>query len=244
MSANAARIELTPEEIAERKALFRRLDREFGKGATVIPLDHPSQTRRPLGLRPAADPANTEDDDDPAKDWQGFHFSEGKDETFLAGAVSFAWLFYYLNIIGGVLLSLHNDIVKEINTSLWNDIKRKFREVEAERRVEVSELKVVIAELRAEVSALRSVQESQRIQSRGEMGLPGPRGVPGSQGPIGPAGPQGPRGDAAATIVSWEPAPERFELTPILGDGTRGVSAHLLPFFEQYDASIRDNEEG
>ena len=107
----------------------------------------------------------------------------------------------------------------------------------------MAELKTVIAELKAEVSALRSIQEGQRIQSRGEMGVPGPRGIPGAQGPIGPAGPQGPRGDAAALIVSWETRPDRFELVPILGDGTRGVSAHLLPFFEAYDASVRDDEE-
>jgi hypothetical protein len=75
------------------------------------------------------------------------------------------------------------------------------------------------------------------------MGVPGVRGVPGAQGPIGPAGPQGPRGDAAALIVGWEPRVERFELVPILGDGTRGVSAHLLPFFQQYDSAIRDDGE-
>jgi hypothetical protein len=83
----------------------------------------------------------------------------------------------------------------------------------------------------------------QSLQSRGEMGVPGPRGVPGAQGPIGPAGPQGPRGDAAGLITSWESRPDRFELTPILGDGTRGVSARLLPFFEAYDASVRDDGE-
>jgi len=44
-------------------------------------------------------------------------------------------------------------------------------------------------------------------------------------------------------IVGWEPRVERFELVPILGDGTRGVSAHLLPLFEQYDATIRSDDE-
>jgi hypothetical protein len=32
-------------------------------------------------------------------------------------------------------------------------------------------------------------------------------------------------------------------LTPILGDGTRGVTAHLLPFFEQYDSTVREDSE-
>jgi hypothetical protein len=54
---------------------------------------------------------------------------------------------------------------------------------------------------------------------------------------------EGPRGDAAATMVAWEPTPERFMLTPVHGDGSRGVSAHLLPFFEAYDASVRDDDE-
>jgi hypothetical protein len=67
------------------------------------------------------------------------------------------------------------------------------------------------------------------------------RGIPGPPGPVGPAGPQGARGDAAAMIVSWEPTPERFVLTPVLGDGTRGVGAHLLPFFQQFDSLTRDD---
>jgi hypothetical protein len=152
-----------------------------------------------------------------------------------------------LDLAGGALLGVHNDGVREIN-DLWDDVQREIKKSEAaqraEQRVEVAELKVLISELKAEVSALRSIQEGQRIQSRGEMGVPGPRGVPGSQGPVGPAGPQGPRGEAAAMIVSWEPTPERFVLTPVLGDGTRGVSAHLLPFFEAYDASIRYDGDG
>jgi hypothetical protein len=244
MSANAARIELTPEEIAERKALFRRLDREFGKGATVIPLDHPSQTRKPLGLAPVD--GGEDDDDAPANEFS-WSFRNGPHGARPEDALRSDWLFHYLDTIGAVMIALNNDVVKEIN-QLWEDVKRKIKESEAaqraEQRLEVAELKTVIAELRAEVSALRSIQEGQRIQSRGEAGVAGPRGVPGSQGPIGPAGPQGPRGEAAAIIVGWEPRVERFELVPILGDGTRGVSARLLPFFEAYDASIRDDGDG
>jgi hypothetical protein len=237
MSANAARIELTPAEIEERKALFRRLNREFGKGATVIPLDHPSQTRKPLGLAPV----EGGEDDDPAGGFKGFHFRHDAHGARPEDALRSDWLFHYLDTIGAVMIALNNDTVREIN-DLWPDVVRKINESESAQRVETAELKTVIAELKAEVSALRSIQEGQRIQSRGEQGVAGPRGVAGSQGPVGPAGPQGPRGEAAAMIVGWEPRVERFELVPILGDGTRGVGAGLMPFFQQYYAQVEANE--
>jgi hypothetical protein len=239
MSANAARIELTPEEREERAALRRRLDREFGKGATVIPLDHPSQTRKPLGLAPVD--GGEDEDDDPANGFKGFHFRHDAHGARPEDALRSDWLFHYLDILGGVMISLNNDTVREIN-DLWPDVVRKIKESESAQRVETAELKTVIAELKAEVSALRSIQEGQRIQSRGEQGTTGPRGIPGPPGPAGPAGPQGPRGEAAAMIVGWEPRVERFELVPILGDGTRGVGAGLMPFFQQYHAQVEANE--
>jgi hypothetical protein len=245
MSANAYAYKETAEERARVDAALAKMGvtRSTRASADVVSIDH---AKKPLGLGIILDDnerAAERDDDDPTGGWQGFSFGKDKDKAFLESAVTFSWLFYFLDILGGVTLSLHNDIVKEINTALWDDIKRKFREADAERRVEIAELKATIAEMRAEVSALRSVQETQRIQSRGEMGVPGPRGVPGATGPVGPAGPQGPRGEAAATIVEWSPDPQRFVLTPILGDGTRGVSAHLLPFFEQFDSMTRSDDE-
>jgi hypothetical protein len=245
MSTNAA-IELTPEEREERAALRRRFDRQFGQSrAEIVPID---RAKKPLGLGIVLDDderAAARDEDDPTNGWKGFHFRDKHDAAFLESAVSFAWLFHFLDIVGGALLGVHNDGVREVN-DLWDDVQRKIKESSAaqraEQRLEVAELKTVIAELKAEVSALRSVQEGQRIQSRGEAGVAGPRGVAGSQGPVGPAGPQGPRGDAAAMIVGWEPRVERFELVPILGDGTRGVSAGLMPFFQQYHAQVEANE--
>jgi hypothetical protein len=214
--------------------------------AEVVDLNTGQPRRQPLGLRPVDDPANSEDDD-PAGGFKGFHFRHDAHGARPEDALRSDWTFHYLDILGAVMISLNNDVVKEIN-QLWEDAKRKIGESEAaqraEQRVEVAELKTVIAELKAEVSALRSVQETLRISSRGERGETGPRGIAGAQGPIGPAGPQGPRGDAAGLIVSWEAEPERYRLTPILGDGTRSPSAHLLPFFEQYDATIRDDGDG
>ena len=247
MSANAARIELTPEEREERAALRRRLDRQFGQPrAEVVPID---RAKKPLGLGIVLDDderAAARNEEDPTNGWKGFHFHDKHDAAFLESAVSFAWLFHFLDIVGGALLGVHNDGVKEVN-DLWDDVQRVIKKSEAaqrvERRLEVAELKVLVSELKAEVMSLRSIQETLRISSRGERGEPGPRGIAGAQGPVGPAGPQGPRGAEAATIIEWESEPQRFVLTPILGNGARGVSAHLLPFFEAYDASVRDDEE-
>jgi hypothetical protein len=248
MSANAYAYKESPEERRRVAAALEKMGVTYPAKphAEVVPID---RAKKPLGLGIVLDDgerAAARDEDDPTYGWRGWQFGKDKDQAFLESAVSFAWLFHFLDLAGGALLGVHNDGVREIN-DLWGDVQREIKKSEAaqraEQRLEVAELKTVIAELKAEVSALRSIQEGQRIQSRGEQGVAGPRGVPGAQGPIGPAGPQGPRGDAAAIIVSWEAEPERYRLTPILGDGTRGVSAHLLPFFEAYDAATRADED-
>jgi hypothetical protein len=239
----------TAEERARVDAALAKMgvSRSTRASADVVPID---RAKKPLGLGIILDDnerAAERDDDDPTGGWRGWHFGKDKDRAFLESAVSFAWLFHFLDLAGGALLGVHNDGVREVN-DLWDDVQREIKKSEAaqraEQRVEVAELKATIAELKAEVTSLRAVQEGQRIASRGERGEQGVRGIPGPPGPVGAAGPQGARGDAAAMIVGWEPRVERFELVPILGDGTRGVSAHLLPFFEQYDATIRDDGDG
>jgi hypothetical protein len=209
--------------------------------ADVVDLNTGQPRRQPLGLRPVNDPENDGDDD---YDYIGPKATAEKIvASSLAALPPEAWtardLWEY-----GLCTSL------EMHFEGGDDLRKRTRELRSEigelksaQRLEVAELKTVVAELKGEVSALRSVQETLRISSRGERGEPGPRGIAGAQGPTGPTGPQGPQGEAGAVIVSWEARPERFELTPILGNGLRGVSAHLLPFFEQYDSAVRDDED-
>jgi hypothetical protein len=175
MNASGARIELTPEEIAERRALRRRLDREFGQPrAEVVPID---RAKKPLGLGIVLDDderAAARDEDDPTYGWRGWHFGKDKDQAFLESAVSFAWLFHFLDLTAGALLGVHNDGVREIN-DLWGDVQREIKKSEAaqraEQRVEVAELKATIAELKAEVTSLRAVThcvERRERRARGE----------------------------------------------------------------------------
>jgi hypothetical protein len=247
MSANAYAYRESPEERQRVAAALEKMGVTYPAKprAEVVDLNTGQPRRQPLGLRPVDDPANSEDDD-PANGFKGFHFRNDAHGARPEDALRSDWTFRYFDILGAVMISLNNDVVKEVN-QLWEDVKRKIKETEAtqraEQRLEVAELKTIIAELRAEVSSLRAIQENQRTQSRGEQGVAGPRGVPGDRGPVGPAGPQGPQGDAAAMIVGWEPDPQRFMLTPVHGNGSRGVGAGLMPFFEAYDASVRDDDE-
>jgi hypothetical protein len=241
MTANAAR-DFTAAEIAERKAFLRQLRNLPPRpSADVIPI---GSQRKPLGLGIVTDDNDDDAEDDPTQGWQGFHFGEGKTKEFLEGAIRTDWLFHYLDIVGGALLEVHNDGVREFN-GLQDDLKRKFNAIEAARRVEVAELKTVVAELRAEIHAMRSIQEASRIASRGERGEQGVRGIPGPPGSEGKVGPKGPRGETgpAAKVAAWEPDPAAFSLTPIYLDGKRGVSANLRPFFEHYDQSTRGDED-
>jgi hypothetical protein len=241
MIANAARIELTPEEREERAALRRRLDRQFGTSATVIPLDHSSQTRKPLGLAPVE---GGEGEDE-------YLGPQATAEKIIAGSLAMLspqersapatmedlWVYGI-----GTALEASFDDGEQLRNRL-REVRGEIAELKSAQRLEVAELKVLVAELKAEVSALRSIQEGQRIESRGEQGVAGPRGVPGSQGPIGPAGPPGPRGDAAAMIVAWEPTPERYILTPVYATGERGVPANLTGLFEAYHAATAPDDE-
>jgi hypothetical protein len=241
MTATAAN--LGPAEIAERKAFLRRLRNLPPRpSADVIPI---GSQRKPLGLGIVAD--DNDDDaaeDDPTKDWQGFHFGKDKDQAFLANAVSAGFLFSYLDVVGGALIEVHNEGVREFN-DLQDRLGRKFKDIESARRTEAAELRATIAELRSELSQMRSIQENARTLSRGEQGVAGPRGIPGPPGGEGRAGPRGPKGETgpAAKVAAWEPDPAAFSLTPIYLDGKRGVSANLRSLFEQYDQSTRDDED-
>jgi hypothetical protein len=242
MTANVFAYKESPEERRRVAAALEKMGVSYPskRRAEVVDRNIGQSRRRPLGLRPAEEP----DDDE-------YLGPQATAEKIVAGSLALLtpeakakpatmedlWVY---GIGTGLETSFEGG--EELRKRM-REVRGEIAEVKAAQRIEVAELKTVIAELRAEVSALRSVQESQRIQSRGEQGVAGPRGVPGDRGPVGPAGPQGLRGEAAAMIVGWEPTPERFVLTPVLGDGTRGVSAHLLPFFEAYDAQVEANDD-
>jgi hypothetical protein len=216
-------------------------------GAEII--DHPSVRKRlPLGLAPAG-PDEERDEHDPAGGFKGFHFRDDAHGARPEDALRSDWTFHYLDVLGAVMISLNNDVVKEVN-DLWEDVKRKIKESEAaqraEQRLEVAELKTVIAELRGELREMKSIQESARIEARGERGLDGQRGIAGPPGPAGPRGKTGERGAPAAMIAGYEPDLARFMLTPRHTDGTSGVPLHLRSLFEHFNAEISpdDDEEG
>jgi hypothetical protein len=196
MSANAYAYKESPEERQRVAAALGKMGVRYPPKprAEVVPID---RAKKPLGLGIVLDDnerSAARDEDDPTYGWRGWHFGKDKDQAFLESAVSFAWLFHFLDLAGGALLGVHNDGVRELN-GLWDDVGREIKKSEAalraEQRVEVVELKATIAELKAEVTSLRAVQEGQRIASRGERGEQGVRGIPGAPGPAGAAGPQG-----------------------------------------------------
>jgi hypothetical protein len=214
--------------------------------ATIVSLERGGR-KQPLGLRPAEGPDDNDNHredyaDDPTMGWPGFHFGKDKDQAFLESAVRFDWLFHFLDIVGGALLGVHNDGVREIN-SLWDDVKRKFREAEAAQRTELADLRATVAELRGELREMKAIQESARIEARGERGLDGPRGIAGPQGPAGPRGKTGERGAPAAMIAAYEADPTRYMITPRHTDGTSGVPMHLRSLFEHFNAEITPDDE-
>jgi len=140
--------------------------------AEVIRLDNPAK-RQPLGLAPADD---DKENDGPTNGFQGFHFRDGEHKARPEDALRSDWTFHYFDIIGGVMIELHNDGVREFN-DLQDHLKRKFDVIEAARRAETAELKATIAELRGELREMKAIQESVRVASRGERGTEGPRGV-------------------------------------------------------------------
>jgi len=228
----------TLDRAAERAALLKRLGLTLKGSAEVIPISHP--VRKPLGLAPADGPG----DDVSTRDLPSFHFhfADGHDQAYLDNSVSAGWVFGYLDVIGGIMIELHNGSVGEIN-NLQDRLARKFQDIESARRTAAAELKATIAELRGEVRELKAIQEAARIASRGEAGLQGPRGIPGPPGSEGRAGPQGPAGRDAAMVAAWEPDAARFSITPVCSDGSRGVPLNLKGLFEAYNAATEADDE-
>jgi hypothetical protein len=238
----------SPDEAARTAEWLRKSGLTFPArpSATVIPLDHPAKNRQPLSFSIIDGP----EDAAPERSGDTAGYLEAK--RLIAEAVAglpeaarnqpatIADVFAGLELP----LSLIFD-ERDAASKGFKELRALITEIKTARREEAAEARAVIAELRSELLQMRSIQEAARIQSRGEEGREGPRGVPGSQGPAGAQGKQGPRGaiGPAAKPAAWEPNVEAFSLTPIYGDGERGVSANLRPFFEAYDAQTRGGDE-
>ena len=135
-------------EHRDREALLRSLGVSLAKpGATIV--DHPAR-RKPLGLAPIGD--NDEGNARPAE--FSFHFADGKDQAFVDAPLSFAWLFYYLDLVGDALITAHNGTVDQIRV--------KFDGVEAKLAEAQGALRNEIGSLRNELEAVRL--ENQRLQ--------------------------------------------------------------------------------
>ena len=91
------------------------------------------------------------------------------------------------------------------------------------------------------MNELTFISERLRIEARGPAGERGPMGrdgYAGAPGPRGECGAKGEPGKAAPVITAWEPNGERFTITPVYTDGTRGVPANLLSLFQSYDEQV------
>jgi hypothetical protein len=69
-----------------------------------------------------------------------------------------------------------------------------------------------------------------------KAGKPGKQGQQGLRGEAGQRGPQGERG---ASVIDWKIDRERFTVTPIMSDGSKGVSLNLRDLFEQFQIETR-----
>jgi hypothetical protein len=65
------------------------------------------------------------------------------------------------------------------------------------------------------------------------MSTPGRRGQRGSRGERGPTGPAGP------TMRRWRIDWERYQVTPLMSDGSEGPTLELRPLFEQFHNEAR-----
>jgi hypothetical protein len=241
MSNTAANYDaLSDAEIADRAAMLKRLGVRPKPSAEVV--DHPAR-RRPLGLAILDDdgPGPSEERDSARRGGPYKGLLAGVDAETRAASASVGYTLQHNDLITEMVLDAHNESVDAVN-AMHDAIKRKFDGIEAARRAEAAELRATIAELRSELSQMRSIQEAARVASRGEQGIAGPRGIPGPPGSEGRIGPQGPAGRDAAMVAAWEPNGERFTITPVFTDGTRGPPLILRPLFEQYDAATADED--
>jgi hypothetical protein len=63
------------------------------------------------------------------------------------------------------------------------------------------------------------------------QGRPGRRGENGERGPRGE---KGEKGETGATVVSWQPDPESYRVSPLMSDGKVGPMLELRLLFERY----------
>jgi hypothetical protein len=244
MSAAQA-IHMTDAERQERARLRRSWDIAFPQQSAEV-INHPARGRKPLGLRPVeGDP-----DDAPERggDTAGYREAKQSIAAALAGMpeasreqpAAIRDIFEGLELPLSLIFDERDAVSKG-----FKELRALIAEMKGAHREEVAELKLTITELRCSLREMLAVQEASRAQSRGERGEQGVRGVPGPQGEAGRAGPKGPKGEIGpvAKAVAWEPNVEAFSLTPVYGDGSRGVSANLRPFFEAYDESTRGDED-
>jgi hypothetical protein len=123
--------------------------------------------------------------------------------------------------------------------------ERRYNENQ-ELKAENTELKLTLQTLRADIAELKAAQGI--MQHRVERLVVDRKGDPGERGPQGCDGRPGERGEAGAKgsdakgIVSWEPDPEDFRVTPIMSDGTRGAPLKLRPLFERYHSEVEGVE--
>ena len=180
MSAIAA--DLSPAERAERKAFLRRLrDLPPRPSADVVPI---GRARKPLGLAPVLD-GREERDGDPihtqgerqASELVASSISHLSDEAL---AAPITWRAAFEDILSVALAGVFDG--DETLYGLIKKLRVEIAEMKGAHREEIAELRLALTEARCEVREMRAVQESARVASRGEQGLPGPRGVPGSQG--------------------------------------------------------------
>lgn len=209
--------------------------------AEVIPM------RKPLGLAPSGD------DDGGAMDglpdaYLGPQRTAAAivaksvanlSEEQLAAGVTWRDMFEYA--IGGTIETSFTD--GDDMRERLRAVRKEIADGQAGLRTEIAELKLALVEARAEIAAMRSIQESARLLSRGEQGVMGPRGIPGPPGPSGARGERGERGVPALAIAGWEPRPERFEIVPVFSTGEKGPPIALLSLFQAYDAAVSDLED-
>lgn len=113
-------------------------------------------------------------------------------------------------------------------------------------RGQISELKAELIESKHQLRELLLIQESLRVSTRGESGRDGARGVPGrdgQQGPIGPRGERGEKGLPAPRVAAWEPDPDKFTITPVYTNGSKGPPIVLLGLFPAFDAALQDRDD-
>lgn len=241
MSEASATYPLSDAEAHERAAMLKRLGVTFAKpSAEVIPIDHPSRKRPPLGLRPVSGDI---DDDRVARSARrdvGEHVdslirtaieSLGGEDRCHASHPTMMDEFEGLSVALKVALEGDDDLHRELHTKIVG------------LETELAKLTAKLAEAQAKVNELAFVSERLRIEGRGPPGLPGPMGRDGPPGARGEKGDEGPKGKPAPVIAAWEPHPERFMITPVYSTGERGPPINMLSLFQAFNSAVEEEED-